>query len=65
MNRIYNETPFLVVKDDPVPLEVLAKERLGRLLAYWNRKRGGASLPIGASIDPIDLVEHFARLHIL
>lgn len=65
MNLISNDTPFIVVKDDPVPLEKLAKERLGRLLAYWNRKRGGASLPIGASIDPIDLVEHLARLHIL
>jgi hypothetical protein len=64
-NQNSKEIPFFVVEDELIPLENLAKERLGRLLTYWNQKRGKGILPIGACIDPMELREHLTRLHIL
>jgi len=64
-NCNFKESPFFVIEDKPIPLGVLARERLGRLLDYWSRKRKKGALPIGACIDPVELGEHLTRLHIL
>src|SRR6185437_11513380 len=35
---------------------------LSRILAYWERKRGGSFAPRRADIDPVDLVEALPRI---
>lgn len=43
----------------------IASERLKRLLAYWNAKRGDRAMPARRDIAPEEMREHLGRLDLL
>jgi hypothetical protein len=51
---VESDPPLAVNQTTGLP-EAPASEDLRRLLAYWNRQRGGRAFPRRADIDPIDL----------
>jgi hypothetical protein len=56
---------FCLTEDRRVPLESMTNDRLRRLHEYWNGKRAGRAMPSRADIEPLEMVEHLGRMHLL
>jgi hypothetical protein len=55
-------SPFDIFID---PLLNLQDSRLRELLAYWNAKRAGRSMPARADVSPADIVSHLPTVFLI
>lgn len=56
---------FEIIEDYSEPLDAIAIPRLQRLVKYWADKCAGRKMPSRDDIDPLEMVEHMGRLHLL
>ena len=57
---------FTLVTETPIdPATGPLPSALGTLFAYWNRKRGDASMPPRSAFDPAELRSNVGRMHLL